>query len=287
MPRVRPLAYPEGVMLELTKRLVAAANGDGPVLVASLLEPGPRSTLSPGARLVVEPSGGLLGTLGDPEIDALVASHAQTALRQEAAVTLYVAGEVAGESLTERRVEGATSVYVEVVGARPVFLVVGAGHIGRYLARMASLLEFEVAVLDDRADFADPALLPEADHVICDEFEPALDAFPINARTHIVMVTRGHRQDEQSLRRCLGRGAAYIGMIGSRRRTATVLEHLRDEGFGAAELARIRTPIGLDIGAETPAEIALSIMGEVTMLRRGGTGAPMYHRPAHLRESQP
>ena len=82
----------------------------------------------------------------------------------------------------------------------------------------------------------------------------------------------------------LGHDAGYVGMIGSKRRTATVLSHLKDEGFDAGDLAAVRTPIGLDIGAETPEEIALSIMAEVLMLRRGGTGAPMYRRPAGLRD---
>jgi xanthine dehydrogenase accessory factor len=113
---------------------------------------------------------------------------------------------------------------------------------------------------------------------MCEDYEVALDRFPIDPNTTIVLVTRGHRQDELSLRRCLGRGAGYLGMIGSKRRTGAVLQHLRDEGFAEEELARVRTPIGLDIGAETPEEIAISIMAEVIMLRRGGQGGPMYSR---------
>ena len=161
--------------------------------------------------------------------------------------------------------------------------MVGAGHIGRALSRLANFLDFHVAVLDDREDFADPELLPEADEVICGDFEAALDRYPIGPNTAIVMVTRGHKQDELSLRRCLGREAGYVGMIGSKRRTAAVLEHLREEGFDADELAKVRTPIGLAIGAETPEEIAISIMAEVVMRRRGGDGSAMYHRRGPLR----
>lgn len=267
------------VVLELTRRLVEAASGGEPALLASILEAGPREGLSPGARLVVEPSGNRIGSLGDPELDELVAAHAPRAFQDHATATLYV-----GEGgLSARTIAGATAIYVEVVESKPVFLVVGAGHIGRSLCKLADFLDFHVAVVDDREDFASEELLPEADEVICEDFEKALDAYPINANTHVVMVTRGHRQDELSLRRVLGRGAAYVGMIGSKRRTATVLEHLRDEGFDPEELARVRTPIGLDIGAETPEEIAVSIVAEVIMLRRGGTGAVMYHRPASLR----
>lgn len=287
-------------MLELTKRLLAAAEGAAPVLLASLLEAGPRP-LQPGARLLVEPSGERMGSLGDPLLDAAVAAYAPSAFARHAAETVYVTDALSagGEdvepgapssaasdlpvALSARTVPGATSIYVEVVEHKPVFLIVGGGHVGRALARLADFLDFHVAVIDDRAEFADPERIPEADEVICDDFEPALDRYPIGANTHVVMVTRGHKQDEVSLRRCLGRGAGYLGMIGSHRRTATVLQHLRDEGFDAGELARVRTPIGLDIGAESPEEIAISIMAEVILLRRGGTGAPMYHRPASLR----
>lgn len=260
-------------MLELTKRLVQAAEGGDPVLLASVLEPGPAS-LVPGSRLLVEVTGERLGTLGDPALDALVAEYARSAFSRHGAETLYV---VDG-ALTNRFTEGATSIYTEVVEPKPTFLVVGAGHIGRALAKLANFLGFHVAVIDDREEYADPELIPDAHEVICDDFEVALKRYPIGTNTHVVLVTRGHKQDELSLRCCLGRGAAYLGMIGSKRRTSTVLQHLRDEGFDPAELDRVRTPIGLDIGAETPEEIAVSIIAEVILLRRGGTGRPMYWR---------
>jgi len=260
-------------MLELTRRLLAAAEGGEPVVLASVLEAGP-AALTPGARLLFERDGAQLGSLGDPALDALVGAYATGAFARHAIETLYV-----GDSgLTARTVSGATSIYLEVVEARPVFLIVGAGHIGRSLSKLANFLGFQVAVLDDREDFADATLLPEADQVLCEDYESAIDAFPIDSNTSIVMVTRGHKQDELALRRSLGRGAGYIGMIGSKRRTAAVLAHLGDEGYDAAELGKVRTPIGIDIGAETPEEIAISIMAEVIMLRRGGTSRPMYFR---------
>ncbi len=261
-------------MLEMTRRLLAAAEGGEAVVLAAVLECGPRSDLRPGSRLLVDRAGVRMGTLGDPALDEAVAARAPDTLARHAAETVYAGPN----GLTTREVRGATCIYVEAVEAKPVFLIVGGGHIGRALAKLADLLDFHVAVIDDREEYADPARLPEADEVICDGFEAALDRYPIGGNTSIVLVTRGHKQDEVSLRHCLGRGAAYLGMIGSRRRTATVLRHLLDEGFDAEEIARVRTPIGLFIGAETPEEIAVSIMAEVIMLRHGGTGTPMYHR---------
>lgn len=260
-------------MIELTARLLAAAGGGEPVVLVAVLEAGPLA-LVPGTRMLVETDGARLGSLGDATIDATLAAYAPDAFARHAAGTVYLTGD----GLSERTVAGAASFYVEVVESKPVFLVVGAGHVGRSLSKLANFLGFHVAVLDDREDYADAELLPEADQVICDDFEAALDRFPIGPNTSIAMVTRGHKQDEVSLRRCLGRGAGYIGMIGSKRRSATVLQHLAEEGYDPEELARVRTPIGLDIGAETPEEIAISVMAEVILLRRGGTGAPMYFR---------
>ncbi|MFN8506198.1 MAG: XdhC family protein [Dehalococcoidia bacterium] len=266
-------------MLELTRRLLVAAEGGEPVLLASVLDPG-REVLIAGARLLVERDGSRMGSLGDPALDGLVAGGRDDLFRRHAAETVYLADG----ALTPRTVAGAAAIYLEVVEAKPEILIVGAGHIGRSLAKLADFLDFQVAILDDREEFADARVVPEADQVICDDYEAAIDRFPIGPSTSVVMVTRGHKQDEIALRRVLGRGAGYVGMIGSKRRTAAVLSHLKEEGFDAGELAAVRTPIGLDIGAETPEEIALSIMAEVLMLRRGGTGQPMYRRPAGLRD---
>lgn len=260
-------------MIELTRRLIEAAEGGAPVVLASVLENGPRE-LEPGARMLIERDGRRLGGLGDPVLEDLVANYAADAFERHATETVYVGGE----GLSTRTIQGATSIYIELVESKPVFLIVGAGHIGRSLAKLADFLDFHVVVLDDREDFANEERIPEADQVICEDFEEALKAYPINANVSVVMVTRGHKQDELSLRACLGRGAGYIGMIGSRRRTAAVLAHLREEGFAQEDLDAVRTPIGLDIGAETPEEIAISIMAEVIMLRRGGRGGVMYFR---------
>ncbi|MEP7217082.1 MAG: XdhC family protein [Anaerolineaceae bacterium] len=260
-------------MLELTQRLMRAAEGGEPIVLASVLESGPLK-LEPGSRMLTERTGVRMGSLGDEHLDELVSAYAAAAFERHAAETLYLGKN----GLTTRTVAGATSVYLEVVESKPVFLVVGAGHIGRSLAKLADFLDFHVAVLDDREDFANAERLPEADEIICDEYEPAIDRFAIDANTTIVMVTRGHKQDELALRHCIGRGAGYLGMIGSKRRTSAVLEHLRAEGFAPEELAKVRTPIGLDIGAETPEEIAISIMAEVILRRRGGSGSPMYRR---------
>jgi xanthine dehydrogenase accessory factor len=112
-----------------------------------------------------------------------------------------------------------------------------------------------------------------------------LDGIDVDGRTYVVLVSRGHQQDETALRHAIGRGAAYVGMIGSRRRTGTVLNRLAADGLSAEALDAVHTPIGLDIGAETPEEIAVSILAEIVMERRGGSGRPM--RAARGRAASP
>ena len=166
-------------------------------------------------------------------------------------------------------------------------VVVGAGHVGLALAELGEMLGFGVTVVDDREEFANAERFPMAERVCCGEIDAELDALRIDRGTYVVLVSRGHKQDEIALRHVVGRGAAYVGMIGSKRRTTTVLEHLLAEGFDRAALEAVATPIGLDIGAETPAEIAVSILAEITMMRRGGAGGRMSAGRPSLQDAAP
>jgi len=151
-------------------------------------------------------------------------------------------------------------------------VIAGGGHVGKALSEIASLCGFRVTVIDDRPEYADPERFPEAEKVIRGRFDEVLADYPLDSTTYVVAVTRGHKHDEASLRSVIGRGAAYVGMIGSRRRARAVLQHLVEEGADAGAVAQVRTPIGLDIGAESPAEIAVSVMAEIILIRRGGDG---------------
>jgi len=174
---------------------------------------------------------------------------------------------------------------VEVFEAKQRLLIVGGGHVGLALARLGADVGFSVAVLDDRQEFANPERFPMAAEVYTGDIAATLDGIDIDGRTYVVLVSRGHQQDETALRHAVARGAAYVGMIGSRRRTGTVLNRLAADGFDGEALNAVHTPIGLDIGAETPEEIAVSILAEIVMERRGGTGRPM--RSARGRAASP
>jgi xanthine dehydrogenase accessory factor len=166
-------------------------------------------------------------------------------------------------------------IFVEPILPRPVLLIAGAGHIAAPLAALAHLMNFSVSVTDDRASFANRERFPTAQRLLVGDIEATLQNYPITPRTHIVLVTRAHAHDVQGLRAIIDSPAAYIGMIGSQRRVWAVFKLLHEEGVPVEKLMRVRAPIGLDLGGGTPEEIALSIMSEITMLRRSGSGAAM------------
>jgi len=177
--------------------------------------------------------------------------------------------------------DGSVSLFVDVQQRPPHLIVVGAGHIAVPLAAMAKLCEFQVSVLDDRPQFANNARFPTADQVIAGPFRAELDRLrqgkmAFDNDTYIVLVTRGHQYDVDSLLEVLDDPLAYIGMIGSRRRIRAVFELLeKEQSIPASKFDRVYAPIGLNIGAITPAEIAVCIMAEIINVMRGGPALGM------------
>ncbi len=227
-----------------------------------------------GTKMLVYADGATEGTIGGGALEARVIAEAQEALR---------AGEPRLLNFALRDTEagdpgicgGEADVFIDVLLPHPTLLVVGAGHVAVPVAELGPLLGFRTVVLDDRAEFVTRERFPRADELLVGDIPAELARFPINRQTHIVIVTRGHAHDEAALQAVLDSPAFYIGMIGSRRKVRTVFDNLRAAGASEEALSRVRAPIGLDIGAETPEEIALSIMAEIVMLRRGGQGEPL------------
>lgn len=163
-----------------------------------------------------------------------------------------------------------TQVYVEPVQPQPRLVLVGAGHIAHALAPMATAAGFDVVVIDDRSSFANAERFPTASRCIVGDIAGSLEELPTDARTYIVIVTRGHRHDADALRVALRKPAAYVGMIGSKRKITVIYRDLLQKGEATLEqLAKVYSPLGLDIGAETVGEIAVSILAELVAVRRG------------------
>lgn len=175
--------------------------------------------------------------------------------------------------------EGTAECYVEVFPSPPHLIVAGAGHVSEPVAEMGKMLGFYVTVIDDRAEFANKNRFPYANEAVCKPYIEFFSNVPITPKTFIVLLTRGHKFDVVSLQELLKREeqmalherTAYIGMIGSRRRISGVFEQIKDE-FTDHNFTNIFSPVGLDIGAQTPAEIAVSIMAEILKVKNGKNG---------------
>ena len=162
-------------------------------------------------------------------------------------------------------------VFVEVQRRPPTLIIVGAGHVALPLAQLGKMIDFEIVVLDDRPLYANKKRFPMADQVLAQPFAETLRRWPINEDTYLVLVTRGHSHDVESLLEVIDSPARYIGMIGSKRRIKAVFELLeKEKGINPAQFDRVYAPIGLDIGAESPTEIAIGIIAEIINVYRGG-----------------
>ncbi|HEV2860731.1 MAG TPA: XdhC/CoxI family protein [Pyrinomonadaceae bacterium] len=229
-----------------------------------------------GSKLLVGESGdALAGTTGDASLDAAVAAHAPVFLASRAEAVTLKAGEFAS-GLEDPA--AATRVLFERVEPEPHLVVCGAGHVGAGLARLASATGYRVTLIDDRADFLSRPRFPEEriELVVADEWAaPVRRAIGTGRGVYAAVVTRGHNEDEECMKAVLMARPDYVGMIGSRRRTNIVLARLREAGFSEEDLRAVHAPVGLDLGAVTPEEVALAILAEIVAFRRGGTGAPL------------
>ena len=230
-----------------------------------------------GSRLLAIESGERAGTLGAAELDEEVARQAHHFLSSRAeAKSIKVEEFAPGLS----QFHGVQFLF-ERIEAEPRLVIAGAGHVGAALARLAALVGYRVTLIDDRAEFLGRELFASPseqgiDLVVAERWADAVrETIATGRGVSVAIVTRGHKQDEDCLRAAISANPSYIGMIGSKRRTNIVLDKLREEGTNEEQIKKVRAPIGLDIGAVSPEEVALAILGEIVSERRGGSGAPL------------
>lgn len=170
---------------------------------------------------------------------------------------------------------GKVEIFVEPIIPIPEMVIFGAGHISRQVSKIATVAGFRTTIVDNRPIYANAERFPEASAIYADSFEEAFQSIVPTDNTYLVIVTRGHQEDENVLRWAVNTNARYIGMIGSKRKIRTIAEHLKSEGIPEERVERAYMPIGLDIGAVTPEEIAVAIVAEVIQIRRAGFKHPM------------
>ena len=256
---IDPVYQPEQY-IDVAKEIDAAYEGGPSVALASLIRSA-NGLGSIGSKLFIREDGSTDGSLGDLRLDHDAIKRARNLMamgRNE-----YV--------ITDEGVE----YFIEAYTTPPQLVICGGGHVSRALASHAKPLGFRLFITDDREEFANTQRFPEADIVVAKKPEDALKELPINPNTFIVVATRGHRFDNVALAAAADTPARYVGLMGSKRKTILIYEDLVRMGLDEERLREIRSPIGLDIHARTPEEIAVSIVGEILMFRLGGTGQEM------------
>jgi len=239
-------------------------------VLATVVEADASAKVEPGAKCLIRDGKVRAETIGNATVVDAVVRESAAHLRAEKSQLVSLAIPGADAKL---------EVFFEVLPAPPRLIVVGAGHIAVPLVKIAKVLDFHVTVIDDRLLYANRERFPDADDVLVGDMAQMLKEMTITPACYIVLITRGHAYDEPCLRQIMHSDAKYIGMIGSRRRIKACFQRFRDEEKVAEEaIERIYAPIGLDIATETPAEIALSILGEVIKVRRGGKAASLSGR---------
>lgn len=227
-----------------------------------------------GSKMLVYSDGRFTGTVGGGEVESRVIREALAAM-QDGHPRLLHYDMIDPKQGDPGVCGGQLEVYVEPVIPQPTLLIIGGGHVGRAVAHLAKWLNFRVAVSDDRVEFCTPEANPDADTFYPVKMQDLPGQMKIGPQTYIVMTTRGMMVDVEGLPPLLDTGAGYIGLIGSKRRWAVTRKALLERGVPEEKLARIQSPIGLELNAETPEEIAVSILAEIIMLRNGGSGKPM------------
>ena len=225
------------------------------------------------AKLLVREDGSMAGTIGGGCVEAEVWNAAREVLETEKPKRLsfnlgqdaaYDNGLICG---------GQLEVFVEPVLPVPHAFIFGAGHISKSLSKVATLAGFATVVVDDRESFANRERFPEAADVRAEEYEQVFGNLNINETSYLIIVTRGHRDDMRVLKLAIGTPARYIAMIGSKRKVLNVFRELEKEGIPRAAFERLRAPMGLDIGAISPEEIAVSVVAEMIAVRRNAASS--------------
>jgi xanthine dehydrogenase accessory factor len=227
-----------------------------------------------GSKMLVFPTGKTIGTVGGGEIENRVVTEALDTLKvgKSRIVRYDMVDPAKGDAGV---CGGQVEVYVEPYLPAPVVLIIGGGHVGKAVAHVAKWLGFRVIVSDDRAELCTPEITPDADQFIISEMADIPGKLEIDEQTYVILTTRGMVVDVPGLAPLLETKAAFIGIIGSKRRWMMTRKELISQGIPEKKLDRVHSPIGLELNAETPEEIAISIMAELIMLRNEGTGKSM------------
>jgi xanthine dehydrogenase accessory factor len=233
--------------------------------IATIVQCSGSSPQKEGAKMLIRDDGSIVGTLGGGCIETEVVQTSLQVIKDGCPLTIPF-------ELTEKHgglvCGGKVLVYIEPVIPDPHLIILGAGHVGKALSKIARFSGFKVTVVDDREEYANRDNVPDANETVVIDFEKVLSKVSVDQNTYIVIATRGHNHDLDALKVALGTKARYIGLLGSKRKKALLFKTLKEEGFAQRDVDRIITPVGLSINSVTPEEIAISIMAQIIKYRR-------------------
>ncbi len=232
-----------------------------------------------GSKMLVHGDGRVVGTIGGGEMEERVRQASLQSIADGTTQLLHYTFQDPAQG-DPGVCGGEVEVFIEPLGRQPTLVVVGGGHVGRAVLHLARWLGFRTVVCDDRPEFASAESVPEADEAIACPMGEITSRVTITPDTYLILTTRGVPLDVEALPALLGGPAAYIGVIGSRKRWETTAKELRERGVAPEALARVTSPMGLELKAETPEEIAVSILAQIILQRRGGSGELMAHAAA-------
>ncbi len=253
----------EKTSASIVSSLLDSLDANRPTALVTVVTAGEEFAAALGSRAVFNYDGLLNGNLPLAALTNRVYADVRHILAEGTSQVLTYAG-------------GNLEVFVEILHNPPQLIIVGAGHVAQSLAPLGKMIDFEVTVMDDRAQYANKARFPSVDKIVVGPLSETLGRWPLDSNTFVVLVTRGHSHDVECLLEIIDSPVRYIGMIGSKRRIGAVFELLeREKGISPEKFKRVYAPVGLDIGAETPAEIAVCIIAEIINLYRSGRAASL------------
>jgi xanthine dehydrogenase accessory factor len=254
-------------MVDIYQEIVRIRTEGGEAALATIVSTQGSTPREVGSKMLIKSDESSIGSIGGGNVEAEVWREAKRVMSEGKPRILHF--DLTGKETTEEGMicGGIMDVFVEPIQSLPTLYLLGAGHVSVPLSKMGKMAGFKVVVIDDRLDFASPESFPEADRVLCEELEKVFSTLQIGSSSYIVIATRAHQSDELVLQQALRTPATYVGMLASRKKRETIFSHLLADGIPQESLDKVHSPIGLKIRAQTPEEIAISILAEIIKTR--------------------
>ncbi len=253
-------------MFEIYEEIVRIHAEGGQAALVTVISTKGSTPRKVGAKMLIRSNGNNIGTIGGGSVEEEVCRQAKEVIIEGKPRVIHL--DLTPNGPIDMICGGIMDVFIEPIQSGSTLYILGGGHIALPLAKVSKMVGFKVVLIEDRQEFGSAERFPEADLVLCEELEAAFAKLEVSESSYIVIATRAHQSDEQALELALKTPARYVGMLASRKKRDTIFSHLVAKGIPKKKLDKVHSPVGLDIKAETPEEIAISIVAEMIKARR-------------------